>query len=542
MLEVVESPIIGFLFLFGALALSLLSLHWLGIPLRSYHDTLRERWILGIPWGTLIVVSLLFFVYLFVQRGYWHWHRPVMVAFTAVSMYDPTGWLFAGFSHSSPSHLRGNVTSTLVFGPIVEWIWRHKPGETRHPVEPAWFRIPWVRAIVLFPFGIVLIGVTAALFSWGPVIGFSVAVYALMGISLLHYPFITLVALIARETIRVIWRTMTDPIVLAETAVRSVRPGWYGTAVQGHLVGLLMGVAIGLALLKYHRTRPSGERIWLASVLLGFYLSLWALWWIMGPEEFILFRAVGVGLVFLVAAVIALSVSLPQGAAIPVQLSPHSVAIACLAVSIVGMGAIGIGLNFATSEAPETAVVLEVNDYKITYGENVPDGMVNILEFEALGLTTDVRTSGVIVYSEQRQVWRQTVSASELETRGGAWFTVGGLGWSEEIRVQRAGWVPTGQDPVYQIWLADEEQWHHAFASEEKTAQVRIAERTFTFVPEDGRFYLGVTYDNETELVEIPGVDETKTVHDVNITRHGRHLVASHNGTDVSIGTRERYN
>lgn len=542
MFEVVEDPTIGFLFLFLAIALSLFTLHWLEIPIRDYHKTLCERWVFGIPWGTIVVVSLLFFVYLFVQRGYWHWNRPVMVAFTAVSMYDPTGWLFAGFSHSSPSHLRGNITSTLVFGPIVEWIWRHKPGNTHHPREPVWFRVPWIRAIVLFPAGILVIGVTAALFSWGPVIGFSVAVYALMGISLLHYPIVTLVALVARETIRIMWRTMTDPLVLAETVVRSVRPSWYGTAVQGHLVGLLLGVAIGITLVRYHRSRPSIPRLWLASILLGFYLSLWALWWILGPEEFILFRAIGVGLIFLVAAVITLSVTLPYEEVVPARLSPHTVAIACLAVAIVGMGAIGIALNFATAEAPETPVVMEVNDYEITYGENVPDGMVNVLEFEALGLTTDVRTSGVIVYSEERHVWRQTVSASELETRGGGWFTVGGLGWSEEIRVQRAGWVPTGQEPVYQIWMADQTQWNHAFASDPKTAQVRIAERTFTFSPEDGTFYLGVTYENETEWVEIPGIDETKTVQEVDITRQGRHLIASYNGTDVSIATRERYN
>lgn len=541
MLDVVDDPTLGYVLVVLLAALSVTALWRLGVPVRAYHDTLRERWILGVPWGTLIVVGLLFAVYLFAQRGWWYWHRPIVVAYTAVSMFDPTGWLFAGFAHTSPGHLRGNVTSTLVFAPIVEWIWRHKPVGRPHDRAPDWTRVPWVRAFVLFPAGVVAIGIVAALFSWGPVIGFSVAVYALLGAALVHYPLLTIVGLVAREPLRVLWRTVTDPVVLTETSIRAVRPGWYGTAVQGHLVGLLIGVAIGIAFLRYRDHRPSAGRLWIASALIGFYLSLWAIWWITGPDQFVLLRAIGVAVVFAVATLIVATTVAPPPDLRDRSIDVRKAAVAILAVALLGMGAVGIGLNLATAEAPDLEPAVTVNDYEIYYGENVPDGMMNVVEFEAFGLTTDVRTSGVIVYSEERNVWRQTVSKADLEARGWDRFTVGGIGWGEEISVQRQGWQPTGAEPVYHVLMTDGGEWTTAFESDLRVARVRIADHHFGMVADDGRFLVGVEHDDDVEWREIPGQDENVTMHDVAIHREGDRLVATHDGTEVTIATRETY-
>lgn len=542
MLAVAEDPTIGLALLLVAAILSAIPLWWIGVPIREYHDRLCDRWLYGVPWGSLVVVGFVLAVYLFPQRGFWDWYRPIVVAYTAVSIFDPTGWLLAGFAHTSPGHLRGNITSTLVFGPIVEWIWRHKPASEPRDFEPSWSQIPLVRAFVLFPLGVGIIGVTAALFSWGPVIGFSVAVYALIGIAVVHYPVLTLVGLVAREAVRVLWRTWTDPIVLSETTIRAVRPSWYGTAVQGHLVGLLLGVAIGVVLVRYHQNRPSPARLWGASALLGFYLSLWALWWVMGPEQFVLFRAIGIALVLAVATVIAASVVAPSRGRYHRVRRIRQGALVILLVSLLGMGVIGVGLNLTTAEAPNDPPTIAVEDYEIYYAENVPDGMINVVEFEALGLTTDVRTSGVIVYSEDRNVWRQTVSKADLEARGSDRFTVGGLGWGEEIRVHRAGWVPTGGQPVYQVWMADEDGWHHAFASEPAIAEVRIDDRQFALAANDGEFFVGVAFEEEeVEWVSVPGSNESVSAHDIELTREGERLIAIRDGTEVTIATRETY-
>lgn len=541
MIDIVDDPALGYVLVLLLAALSVVALARLGVPLRSYHDVLKERWVLGVPWGTLIVVSFLFAVYLFPQRGLWDWHRPIVVAYTAVSLFDPTGWLFAGFAHTSPGHLRGNVTSTLVFAPIVEWVWRHKPASDPDPRLPAWTGTPWVRAFVLFPLGIGVIGVIAALFSWGPVIGFSVAVYALIGIGLVHHPMLTIVAVVARQPLRVLWRTWTDPVVLRETTIRAVRPGWFGTAVQGHLVGLLIGVAIGIALLRWRGRSPSPARLWFASVILGFYLSLWALWWIMGPEQFVLLRAIGVALVFAVATVIVVSAVVPPPTVPGPDVDFRQAAVAILLIAILGMGAVSIGLNLATAEPPDLEPAATVGDYEIYYGEEVPDGMINIVEFEALGLTTDVRTSGVIVYSEQRNVWRQPVSEADLEARGSARFTVGGLGWGEQIRVEREGWTPTGAASVYMIRINDGDGWNHAFSSDLQVAQVRIADRHFGIATEDQRFLIGVEHDEDVEWEELPDRDENITMQGVELRRNGDRLIAAHDGTEVTIATLDTY-
>ena len=522
--------------------ISLLILTSTVLPLRRMYDQLQQRFIFGVPWGSLVVVGILFFVYLFVQHGWWHYRRPVVVAYTAVSMYDPTGWVFAGLAHSSPGHLRANVTTTLVFAPIVEYIWGHYPRTTRRNWEPAWAQHPIVRAVVVFPLGVLLVAIIAALFSWGPVIGFSVAAFALIGCALVYYPVLAVVGLVARSAVRVLWRTVTDPVVVTETTVRTVRPDWFGTAVQGHLVGLLLGVIIGIGLLRYHRVTPAPARVFGANLLAGFFLSVWAIWWIIGPEAFVLFRALGVALVIGVAGLVALAVGTDH--IDPVHMprwNPATSALGILLVAVLGMGVIGIGLNFALVENPDHDPQLEIQDYTIMYGEDIPDGMINIVDVEAFGLTTDVRTSGVVVVSEQRNVWRQMVSSTELETHGRGHFTVGGIGWSERIIAERTGWTPVGNDTVYQIDLHSGETTIQAFESEPSTASAVIENHSIRIQIEDEAFVMAVLADDAIHTVELPNHGENVTVNDLTITRTRNQIVAATDGSAVVVAERETY-
>ena len=512
------------------------------LPLRNAHDRLRERFILGVPWGSAVVVGILFFVYLFVQHGWWHYNRPVIVAYTAVSMFDPTGWLFAGLAHTSPGHLRGNVTTTLVFAPIVEYAWGHYQQRDRYPWEPRWMHRPVVRAVVIFPAAVVSVAIAAALFSWGPVIGFSVAAFALIGAALVHYPIIALGALVARSTVRVVWRTVSDPVVVSETAVRTVRPEWYGTAVQGHLVGLLLGAIIGIGLLRYHGRSVSPARVFLGSLFAGFFLSVWAVWWVLGPEEFVLFRALGVAIVLAIAAVIALAVGVNRPS-VPWRqpLGPATGAFGALILVVIGMGAIGVGLNFAVVDNPEQEPALEVEDYKILYGTDVPDGMINVIQLEAFGLTTDVRTSGVIVVSEERNVWRQMVSSTELETRGNARFTVGGLGWSESVTVDRTGWTPVGNDTVYQVQLRTTDSTVLAHQSEPKTAIPVLEQHEIGIAIEDEQFVIVVQSGDVTQTFPMLEEGENVTAGQLTIVRENDTIIASTDGSSVPIADKETY-
>ncbi len=503
-----------------------------GVPVRAYARALRRRWLLGVPWGTLVVIAWLFAVYLVVQRGWWHWYRPVVVAFTAVSMWEPTGWLLAGFSHVSPSHLRGNVTTTVVFAPIVEWIWGHR---TRRDGR---LSTPWVRAVVLFPLAVGGITVIATLSSWGPVIGFSVGAYALIGIVLVHRPLLVIVGLLARSAVRFAWRTIDDPVQFAETSVQVVEPSWYGSAVQGHLVGLLIGILVGLWLFRRTERAPTTPaRLFGAAVLLGVSLSLWTVWWIVGPEQFVLYRAAGALVVLAVATLVTVGVT---GVGLPVR-EPRRVAVGILLVAVLGMAIVGVGLNFATAEPAPASPGLTIGDYRITYAENVTDGMVNVVDIEAFGLTTDVRTSGVIVASQERNVWRRTASKAELATHGVERFTVGGIGWSREVTAVRNGWVPLGGEPVYIVWLGVDGEFELSYESDARPARAVLENRTFTIRPDDGTFYVDVRYEGEVETVRVPDAENVTTAHGVDIFRDGRDIVAVIGESGVPIATRETY-
>ena len=533
-------PLVGYVLVLVAVIFAVVGLHYTGITFSTFIDRLRRRFIWGIPWGTIVVIVLLLVVYYFVQRSWWHGGRPVIVAYTASSLFDPTGWFFAGFSHTSTGHLRGNVTTAIVFAPIVEYLWGHYPPEKRHRWEPTWARRPWIRALLLFPLGIGVVGLLAALFSWGPVIGFSVGAYALIGCALVRYPLLTVVGVLARETVRELYRFITDPVVISETAVRAVRPSWYGTAVQGHLLGLLLGVLCGIALIRYRDERPSFSILWIAAVLVGVSLSVWELWWIVGPEQFVLFRGAGIALVIGVATLIALSVGSPPTHRIQdIPVKQLALFILIAVVALMGIGSLAI--NLAVVEAPEQPVALSVEDYDIYYGENIPDGMVNIVDIEAFGLTTDVQTSGVIVVSEDRNVWRQTISAAELQNRGHRAFTVGGLGWSQDVEAFRSGWEPVGNQTVYQVWVRADGDWNHAYAGEPRTAEPVVQNHTFTIEAIEGTYALRVEHDEYTELVGVPQVNESVTAGEVDIVRTQNRLVVESNGTTVPIAHRERY-
>jgi hypothetical protein len=164
---------------------------------------------------------------------------------------------------------------------------------------------PAVRALVVFP-GVLLVAafLTAAL-SFGPGLGFSGAVFAIAGLAVVNYPLSTVLALVAASAIRTVYTAFLDPVVRAGVEAGAPSPPpWASIAFQAHMLGFLVGVAVGAWLLRRRGRRPALDRVFAGTFLLGIVQSLWLLVWFEG-ETFVLYRAAGVALVSVLSVLVA---------------------------------------------------------------------------------------------------------------------------------------------------------------------------------------------------------------------------------------------
>ncbi|WP_248515638.1 rhomboid family intramembrane serine protease [Salinarchaeum laminariae] len=298
-----------------------------------WRDRITDRFVYGVPWGTIVTIALVLSVYLFVQGGYRHWYEPVVLPFRAWSYLYPVGILTAGFSHSSAGHLIGNLVGTVALAPIAEYAWGHYPGGSRRDPERRQSRdlrnqrggtdelgkrvttrvqcaleTPLIRAVVAFPAAVVCLGLLTALFAVGPVIGFSGVVFAFGGFAIVRYPITTIVALSVASVVSTTYYALQSPIVRAGISGSAPSPpGWATIAVQGHALGILIGVLLGLALLYDRGVRPDVGRVLLAMLVYGMGRGLWAIYWFEGNGVYVLFRGLGVSLVVLLAVAVAIA-------------------------------------------------------------------------------------------------------------------------------------------------------------------------------------------------------------------------------------------
>jgi len=538
------------------LALSAIAIVRADRPGGAWGRRLRSRLLLGVPWGTIVSVLFVLVVYLFLQQGYWYWNDPVTIPFRSWSYLYPTGWLASGFSHAGPGHLRGNLTATLVLAPIVEYAWGHLPQERGSNSFDSWKTNPWIRAFVLFPAAVLVLGLLTSLFALGPVIGFSGVVFAFAGFALVHYPVATVVALLVSSVISTVIPALLDPIVsVTVSASPPAPPSWAGIAIQGHALGLFLGLVLGLAVLHRRTGRPSAARVWLAALVFAVIQRLWAVYWFRGEGTYVLFRGLGVALVlllvFLITAAAVASDRPLFSRALPVidSITRRHVAVTAVVLGLAVLAGPGIVPNLVTVDGgtAHEGEAVEVEDYTVTYAENVTNRMVSVIDIDAFGESTEVKTSGVIVTSEQRHLWLRQVSTQQLAFTGKISFRLGGVGWSEQVVATREGWTAAGNDTAYQVRLdPDSGPERHVFASESHTAVPRIDNRSVAVVPESGEFYLRVERGNESlGRVEIPEVGETADAGGLTFAterRDGRLVVtAERGGTSVAVAREETY-
>ncbi|RQG97020.1 rhomboid family intramembrane serine protease [Natrarchaeobius chitinivorans] len=293
----------------------------------------RKRFVYGVPWGTVVVLTVVVAVYLFVQDGISDLSDPVTIPFRAWSYFYPLGMVTSTVSHASLGHLVGNVIAAIVVAPIAEYAWGHYPNGDRDDqsndderVRPAndgdgrsWLETPWIRALVVFPLVVFAVGIFTSLFALGPVIGFSGVVFAFAGFAIVRYPIATLIATIGIQGALVtIYNSVRRPIFVYVAQPRPPSaPSWAEVAIQSHALGFFVGLVLGLVLLERRGVRPSAFRIWIAVLLYAFSKGLWQIYWFGEGNSFLLFRGPGVVVVATLALVITFAVAGPDTIPVP---------------------------------------------------------------------------------------------------------------------------------------------------------------------------------------------------------------------------------
>jgi membrane associated rhomboid family serine protease len=501
----------------------------------------RSRLLFGVPWGTLVVTGVVVGFYLFVQFG--RDGVPLVVPFVSWSYLYPLGVLASPIAHAGLGHVTGNVVGTLALAPLAECAFSHYPTGRGSSSFASWRSNPYVRALVVFPLGVLLVAQLTAVFSWGATIGFSGVVYALAGFALVKYPLATVVAVTGRDVISVLWSTLGDPVTVASASPSFGAPWWAGIAVQGHLFGFLVGAVLAAVVLARRGERPNAARVWVGAVVLATSLSLWAVWWYGESAEYVLFRAGGLLLVAVLAVVLAAAAGASDRTVLG-DLTGRQAASLALLLPVLTMCVVAVPVNLTTvPEADLPGDPVAVEGYEVAYVENTTNERVGAVSIPYFEQATNVTASGVVVANDDRGIWTEQVSAGELAFYGDTAVTVGGVGWRETVWVHRRGWVTDGGGAVYNVYVDPPDgDSRHAFASESATADPVLDGQRVRLDAAGGGFGVEVVANGSVvDSAELPAQNETVTAGTLTFERDESQLVASHGNTSVTVASEEDY-
>ncbi|MFB6293216.1 MAG: rhomboid family intramembrane serine protease [Halonotius sp.] len=538
------------LFLALGVVVSLAIVASLGRPAVWYRE-LTDRLVAGVPWGTLLIMAGLVAVYAGLQDGFGD-PGPIVLPFRSWSYLDPLGIAIASFAHASTSHLVGNLIGTLVFGSIAEFIWGHKPRRDTTTRGRALWTHPGVRAVVIYPVAAVLVGVFGAAIALGQIIGFSTVVFAFAGFVLVRYPLGAVIASVGQGVVSRLFTAFQLPQSISAGGGGGL-PWFASVAVQAHAVGLLVGVLLGLAYRSRTNGSHSATRIWIGALLFGMARSLWAVYWYRGPERFVLYRAVGVALVFLLAAVIAYAVAAREEPVFPdyavtnpqsiltdmTTITHRQVALLLLITVSSFLVSPAIAANATTvADADLPGDPVEVRGYELTYGENVTNGRIAVFDIRGFGETTRVNTSGVIVRNTDREIWSTAVSAGDLADSGASTVRLGGLGWQESVTATRTGWAAVGGGTTYRVSLSHDNTTRTLYHSPGVEAEPIIAGQRVRLNATQTGFSVGVN----GSTAPLPAQNESVTLGRLELYNQGARLVAVHNQSRTAVRVANRVN
>jgi membrane associated rhomboid family serine protease len=506
---------------------------------------LRQRFILGVPWGTLAVMGFVLAVYLLLQGGWDNWYRPVVIPFRAWSYLYPLGILASGFSHTGVNHLIGNLLGALAFGAVAEYAWGHFPTERGSATFASLRTNPFAR-IGAFVLGSLAVGVFTAAFSLGPVIGFSGVVFAYAGFALVRYPIGTLVVVLAGGFVNLAYRALQSPTLVVRARPRFSSPWWADVAVQGHALGVFAGVVLATLLVRRRGVRPNPMHLFVAALLFAVDRGLWAAYTFLGGSRFELLRAGGLSAVLLLAGLVAAAPTASTRTLVGrIDLRSHEAAVGLTLAVLVALSVVAVPYNLFTPTAGgsglEEATGVEVRDYTVYYAEGVTNRLVSVVDIP--GINTSIRTSGVIVVSEERGIWWTVYRQPEIAFAGERRVRLGGVDWRETVLVNRTGWSVVGGPATYKVFLRRAgESPTLAWTADPSTAEPTVAGRNVTVLPAEGGFDLRVSRENETlDRAPTPAVNETAEVGGLTVANREGKLFAMADGTRVRIAERETY-
>ncbi|WP_226006469.1 rhomboid family intramembrane serine protease [Natrinema salinisoli] len=229
------------------------------------------------------------------------------------------------------------------------------------------------------------------------------------------------------------------------------------------------------------------------------------------------------------------------------DLTRKQAAFTAVVIVLALLAGVAIPTNFLVVDdaTASTEEAIQIEDYTVEYAEGVQNELVTGIGIEALESDEGLESSGVIVASDQREIWLEAVSTQRLAVTGEETVTVGGPGWRETVHVERTGWEPVGNDTVYQVWLwEDSEDRRLSHESNESRAEARIAGRNVTISSEDGEFLLEVDSNGTgaAATTPIPDVNETSSAGGLSFEREDETVYAAADGTRVAIASEETYN
>lgn len=537
--------VVWYLALAVGILVSLATLFALARPDGRWGELARKRLVLGVPWGTLIVVAFVAGFYLFIQDGLRNPHNPVVIPFRAWGYFYPTGILTAGFAHSGFGHVTGNLLGTLVFGSLAEYAWSHFPRERGSSSFAALRCNPFAR-ILTWILGVFVVTVGTSLFALGPVVGFSGVVFAFVGFALIRYPLSTLVAVLVSGVVTVVYNALRSP-TLQQTAGESFsRPWWANIAIQGHALGLFVGVALAIALCHRRNVRPNPAHLWLAALVFAVDRGLWAVYVIEGSETFRLFRALGTALVFLLAALIASGGAASGRELIArIDLSRREAAYGLVVALLCALAIVAVPFNlFVVDDASaglDNAEPTEIEDYTVFYAEDVENQFIPALPLPGGNTTDRVNASGVIVVSEERNIWWEELSTSRLESRREATIRLGGLTWSEDVRAARTTWRLVGGNATYNVRFgpADADEQPVVYRAERARADARIDGRNVSINPANEGFDAIVSQNGSVlDRASVPENGTTTRLGGLTLERDGRDLFVERGETRLRVAQR----
>jgi hypothetical protein len=366
-----------------------------------------------------------------------------------------------------------------------------------------------------------------------------------MGFTLVNCPIATVLALAATQVIQLLNAAVRTPRLTASAGQRFITPWWADIALQGHYLGFMFGVVAGLFFASERGRRPDALKLFFAGLVVTVAESMWAIYWFRGNGHFVLFRAFGLALVLLLLVLIVIATSssdgpLPFGGSKRAVLGRRSTGTLLLVALLVVTSLIAVPFNLLTvgGGLPEETTSLSVRDYRITYAEDVRNRLISTINVSAFGESTAVNTSGVIVVSEQRTIWRTVATKQEVAAKNTVRVPLGGLGWRETVVVNRSGWSMVQGPRVYKVFLRADGDRRLVYTSQTGRAEPVVNGYNVSIRPTEEAYDLVLR--NETGIVATPRVpreNQTVTVGDVHFTRRNARLVATTDGTRVRVAT-----